>query len=152
MRSDTALFLLSRRRATGRETFENGRANLLTSAAAVLQEEDGDGLKRREVRAINDRAAVPFGRDEIGSRQHGKMGGQRVLRHFKQSGEIAGGQSVRFMLHQRPECLKTGLLGEGAKRQDGLFIFHISRYMEISETVNSCRRNWADDISNILEI
>lgn len=95
---------------------------------------------------------MPFGHDEIGSRQHGKMGRQRVLRHFKQSGEIAGGQSVRFMLHQRPECLKTGLLGEGAKRQNGLFVFHISRYIEISEIVNSCRRNRADSISNILEL
>jgi hypothetical protein len=59
------------------------------------------------------------------------MGGQCVLRHFKQSSEIAGGQSIGLVLHQYPEGMETGLLGEGAKRQDGLFVFHISRFMEI---------------------
>lgn len=117
-----------------------------------MQEEDGDGLKRRDVRAIDDRAALSFGHDKIGSRQHGKMGGQRVLRHFKQSSEIASGQSIGLVLHQYPEGLEPSLLGEGAKRQDSLFVFHISRFMEISEIVNSCRRNRADSISNILEL
>lgn len=76
------------------------------------------------------------------------MSRERILRNLEESGQIAGRETFRFVLDQRAERLKPGALGERGEREDCLFVFHISRLMEIIRRVNPA----SVIISNILEI
>ena len=79
---------------------------------------------------------------------------ERVLRDFQQAGEITGCKAIRFVPDQGPKGLETGCLGKGRERQDCLFCFHISRFIEIFSRVNRFQAltGRPADISNILEI
>lgn len=76
------------------------------------------------------------------------MGRERVLRNLEEPRQIAGRETLRFMLDQRAERLKPGALGECGERENCLFVFHISRLTEIRWRVNPT----SVIISNILEI
>jgi len=73
---------------------------------------------------------------------------ERVLRNFEEPRQVAGRETLRFVLDQSTERLKPGALGERGEREDCLFVFHISRLTEIKERVNPA----SVIISNILEI
>ena len=113
----------------------HGLADLGASAAAVAEHEERDVAEGVEVGAVYDRAAVPLGGDEAGAAQHRQMRRQRVLRDVEITGQVAGGKSFGLVRDEPPERLEAGRLRERCKGEDGIFGFHISRFMEILVSV-----------------
>ena len=48
-------------------------------------------------------------------RRHG------VLRDRERPGDVAGREAFRFMLHQQPEDVQPGRLGQRGERENGVF-------------------------------
>lgn len=59
------------------------------------------------------------------------MRGERIGRDSEPTGEFAGRQAFGFVLNQQTESLQPRGLGKAGERSDGVFNFHISRYIEI---------------------
>src|SRR5882757_2904555 len=136
MRSGTGLLLFRLRRTAWRKALDQGRADLRPTAAAILQQEERDLLKFGEVGAVDNRSTVPLSDHQVRPRKDREMRGQSVLRHCQKPCEISRGNAVWFMLHEGLEGLQTCELSEGRKRQDCVFIFHISRFTDILPVVN----------------
>ena len=100
---------------------------------------------------VDDRAAASFGRDQIGARKNCQVSRQRVLRHFQLAREIAGGEPIRLVLDENAERLQPRRLRERGKRQYGLFVIHISRFMEVLLSP-SIEKRCPFHISKLLEI
>lgn len=110
---------------------DDGLANFRPSAAAIAKQKNCDVPKFGEVGAIDNRTAAPLGGHEARARQDRQMSRERIGRDFQQAGEVAGRKAIWLVSDQRPEGLQAGRLGQGGKRQDSFFSFHISRDMEI---------------------
>ena len=50
--------------------------------------------------------------------------------------DVAGGEPIGFVLSQQPKHLKAGRLGKRGESENGLFRFHISRFIDILRPVN----------------
>jgi hypothetical protein len=124
--------LLSLWRAAGLQAFHDGGTDFRSATAAIVQQEQCDLLKRAEIGAIHDRSAVSFGSDESRPRQDREVGRQRVLRHLEQARQFARRETIGPVANQSPECFEAGRLRQGSQRHDGLFSFHISRFMEMT--------------------
>ena len=105
MRSDIG-FPLSPRWTAGRDAFDQWRADFRTPLATVVQHEQHDRLQAGEIGAIDDRTADAARGDEFGPRQHGQMGGHRVLGNGECLGYLAGSKPLRLVLDQQPEDLQ----------------------------------------------
>ena len=88
------------------------------AAAAVLEQEGHDLAQPVEVGAVDDRAAAALGADEAGPGQDAEMRGHGVVRDGQLPGDVAGRQAVGLVLHQQPEHVEAGRLGEGREGED----------------------------------
>jgi ArsR family transcriptional regulator, arsenate/arsenite/antimonite-responsive transcriptional repressor len=80
------------------------------------------------------------------------MGGQRVLRDFEKAREFAGREPVRLVANQRPKGPQPGRLRKRGQSHQGLFIFHISRYIEMMpSTAGSDPRLYFEYSRNIVD-
>jgi len=113
------------------QAFDDRRANLRPSVAAIPEQEHRNVAKLGKVGAVDDRSASPFGRHKTRTGEDREMRRQRVRRDLQQAGKITGGKAPRLVPDQRPESLQTGRLREGGEGQNCFFNFHISRIIEI---------------------
>ena len=58
------------------------------------------------------------------------MRGERILGNLKQASQVASGEAVGLVPDQRAERFQTGGLSQCGEGEDGIFVFHISRFME----------------------
>lgn len=79
---------------------------------------------------------MALGFNKAGSREYGQVAGHRVLRHLETARYFAGGQALRFMLHQEAERIETGALRQSSKDIDSLSRFHISNIIDSTVRVN----------------
>ena len=104
------------RTAAGGELRDERLAQFRTPAAAIGDEEARERADLVHRRPIDDRAAVPLGRDEAGPREDAEMGRHRVLRHIKQPRNFARRYAPRFVPNDKAKGLEPRRLGQGGKR------------------------------------
>ncbi|MCY1311454.1 hypothetical protein D9M70_617560 [compost metagenome] len=59
------------------------------------------------------------------------MGRHGVVGNGETAGDLAGRQSLRLRTHQQAEDVETSVLRQRRQGEDDLFIFHISRLIDI---------------------
>ncbi len=115
-------------------------AALRMAAAAILHQKLDQRPRAIQVRAIEDRASLPFRRDQPGAVQDREMAGQGARRHIQVVCKIACRNRLRREPDQLPEDFETGVLGQRTERGERLLRFHISRMVETLVCVNSAFR------------
>ena len=106
-------------------------ANFWSPAAAIPEQENGYVSKPDQVRAVDDRAAMPLGANQPGAGQDRQMSRERILRDLQEAGEFASREALGLVPDQHPESFQTGGLRQRSEGEDGFFGFHISRFMEM---------------------
>ena len=117
--------------AARREIGDERRANIGTTATAVLKQEQRDFAEPREIGAVDDRAALPLPINQTRAGEHGEMRRHGVLRHCHEAGQLPSGNAFRFSLDQQPERVEPRWLRERREGGDGFHIIHISRITDI---------------------
>src|SRR5882757_5250602 len=112
----SALFLEGR--TTGREAFDQRRADFRPAVAAVFQHEQHDSLKARQIGTIDNRAAESPGRYQPRAGQDRKMRRHGVLRHRQRLGDVAGREPLRLVPHQQPEHIQPGSAGPAPRARE----------------------------------
>jgi hypothetical protein len=121
-----------RARDTARRKFGDERSTQFRRAtAAVFQKKQHHVTKLLNLGAIHDDPAVPLRRHKPCPRQNVQMRRHGILRHQQCARDIPCRQPFRRVFHKQPKRLKAGWLRECCKSENCLFLFHISRLLEI---------------------
>ncbi|MET4385705.1 hypothetical protein ABIB73_001440 [Bradyrhizobium sp. F1.4.3] len=113
------------------QAFDDRFANVRSPAATISKEEYGNVSEFGEVGAVDDRTAASLGDHEACARQDRKMSRKSVRGDFQLACKVASRKAIGLVPDQRLEGLQTSRLGQSGEFEDGVFDFHISRFMEI---------------------
>jgi hypothetical protein len=111
--------LLRQGRKGPREFSDQGGAQPGIAAATILDEVQHQVAQAVQVRAVDDRAAMPFTGSQSCPRQNSQMRRHGVLRNVELAGDFTSRQAVRLVTHQEAERLEASGLRKGREGRRG---------------------------------